>query len=196
VSASPADQVPAPRHGEYEAFFRQMFRPLVALGLSLGGFTLEEAEDAAEAALEEVLQRWPSLTNPQGFAYKAIASNLMKIRRKQASQHRAMKKARGDFQPEAHEDPGLAAVEFRQWAMSLISSLPPAQRDAAACCFIDGLTPAEAARLLGKTGPALRQALHAARKALQSQLDTPAGLSPKTGTSTVYAAVPDRKEVQ
>lgn len=196
MSASLAGQVPAPRHSEFEAFFRQMFRPLVALGLSLGGFTLEEAEDAAEAALEEVLRRWSDLTNPQGFAYKAAVSNLMKIRRKQASQNRALRKIHGDFQPEAHEDPGLAAVEFRQWAMSLISSLPRAQRDAAAFCFIDGLSPAEAAELLGKTGPALRQALHAAREALQSQLDTPAGFSPKTGASTVYVTVPDRKEVQ
>jgi RNA polymerase sigma factor (sigma-70 family) len=205
MSISPGGQVPAQRSkAEFEQLFRESFRPLVGMALSLHGITPEEAEDAAEAALEEVLRRWARLDNPRAYAYKATISNVLKIKRKQAGYGRALRcKARlGDFQPEAHEDPGLMEMEYRQWVMTILDSLPPAQREAVALCLVDELSPAEAGELLGKTGAALRQALHAGREALRRHIAGEAAAeaatvpAPKVGAGTIPAAMAGRKEVR
>jgi DNA-directed RNA polymerase specialized sigma24 family protein len=205
MSVDPAGQVPAQRSdGEFEQFFREMFRKLVMTALSLGGITFEEANDAAELALKEVWEKWQTLTSPHAWAYKATVSNVLKIKRKQANDTRVLLQQvhRGDFQPEAYEDPGLAELEYRQWVMSLLDSLPKAQREAVALCLIAGFSPAEAAELLGKTGAALRQALHVGREALIRHLvgepATEPTLEPgaQAGASTIPAPMARRKEVQ
>jgi DNA-directed RNA polymerase specialized sigma24 family protein len=166
-----------------------MFRKLVTTALSLGGITFEEANDAAETALKEVWEKWQKLDTPHAWAYKATVSNVLKIKRKQANNARALQRQvyRGDFQPEAFNDPGLTQLEYRQWVMSLLDSLPEAQRDAVALCLVDGFSPAEAAELLGKSGAALRQALHAGREALIRQLaaEPTTGAGPETDASTI-----------
>jgi DNA-directed RNA polymerase specialized sigma24 family protein len=84
--------------------------------------------------------------------------------------------------------------------MSLTRALPPAQQTAAACCLIDGFTPAEAAELLGATGPAMRQRLKDARESLRHlvEADAEAAAGPflRAGTSTIPAATAGRKEVR
>jgi DNA-directed RNA polymerase specialized sigma24 family protein len=139
MTVGPAGQVPAQlSNAEFEQLLREIFRPLVGMALSLYGITPEEAADAAEAALKEVLQRWATLDNPRAYAYRATRSNVLKIKRTQARHDRALlrKIRRGDFQPEAHADPGLMEVEYRQWVMSMLDSLPRAQREAVALCAI------------------------------------------------------------
>jgi RNA polymerase sigma-70 factor (ECF subfamily) len=201
MSIDPAGQVPAQRSdAEFEEFFREMFRKLAATAFSLGGITFEEANDAAEMALKEVWEKWQTLDTPHAWAYKAAVSNVLKIKRKQANDARALQHQvhRGDFQPEAYEDPGLAELEYRQWVMSLLDSLPKAQREAVALCLVDELSPAEAAQLLGKTGAALRQALHAGREALQRHLacEPTTELAPEADASTIPAPTAGRKEVR
>jgi RNA polymerase sigma factor (sigma-70 family) len=172
MSADPAGHGPAGESGaEFEQLFREMFRRLTAAALSLG-LTLEESKDAAETALAEVSQKWSTLDNPRAWAYRATVSAVLKIRRKEAADAAALvrKIRRGDYRPEDHQDPGLAAVEFRLWVGSLLDSLPAAQRDAVAVCFIDGFTSAEAAELLGTTATAIRARLHAARQNLKRYL--------------------------
>ena len=201
MSMNPAGQVPIQRSdGEFGEFFREMFRKLVKTALSLGGVTLEEAKDAAEMALKEVWEHWQKLTNPQAWAYRATVNNVLKIKRKQANDARVLQRKvhLGDLQPEAHEDSGLAELEYRQWVMSLLDSLPTAQREAIALCLVDGFSPAEAAELLGKTGTALRQALHAGREALIRHLASAPAIepAPEAGVSTISALVAGRKEVR
>ena len=201
MSVDPAGQVPGQRSdGEFEEFFREMFRKLVKTALSLGGITFEEASDAAEMALKEVWEHWQALTNPHAWAYKATVSNVLKIKRKQANDARVLQHQvhRGDFQPEAYEDLGLAEFEYRQWVMSLLDSLPKAQREAVALCLVDELSPAEAAEVLGKTGAALRQALHAGREALIRHLagEPTTEPAPEADASTIPAPMAGRKEVR
>jgi RNA polymerase sigma factor (sigma-70 family) len=201
MSVRPAGEQP-PVWGvnaEFERLFPEMFRRLTAAVVSLG-FTVEEGKDAAETALLEVAQKWPDLDNPQAWAYMAARNAALKIRRKQGADERALRKVRGGgYQPEAHQDPGLAAVEYREWVQSLLRSLPPAQQAAAACCLIDGFTPGEAAELLGTNAVAMRARLHDARKSLRRYLaeeaaaETPA--STRAGINTVPAATAGRREV-
>jgi RNA polymerase sigma-70 factor (ECF subfamily) len=206
MSVNPAGQLPVERgHGESEfevefaALFREKFRKLAGVALSLTGVTLQEAEDAAETALQQACERWPTLTNPGAWVYKATISNVMKIKRKQAREARAVRSAQpDDCQPAAREDPGLMEVEYRQWVMSVLDSLPPAQREAVALCLIDELSPAEAGELLGKSGAALRQALHAGREALKRHLagEPATEPTPTAGASTTPAPMAGRKEVR
>lgn len=199
MSVSPAGQMPvegdsAGFEAEFAQLFRETFRSLVRTALSLSGITPEEAEDAAETALREAYERWPTLTNPRAWVFKATISNVKKIKRQQTRQARAVRKVQPDYQAEAHEDPGLAQVEYRQWVMSILDSLPPAQRAAVALCLIDEFSPAEAGEILGKSGAALRQALHAGREVLKRQLaGEPA---PKAGASTTDAPAAGRKEAR
>jgi DNA-directed RNA polymerase specialized sigma24 family protein len=202
MTVGPAGQVPAQRsNAEFEQLFREIFRPLAGMALSLSGITPEEAEDAAEMALQEVLQRWAMLDNPRAYAYKATISNVLKIKRTQVRHAQAVRRKirRGDFQPEAHADPGLMEVEYRQWVMTLLDSLPHAQREAVALCLVDELSPAEAGELLGKTGAALRQALHAGREALRRRIADEAAAeatapATRAEASTIPAVTAGRKE--
>lgn len=201
MSTPPADQTPGPAgNPEFEELFRQLFRPLTMIGLA-AGLTAEEAKDAAETALLEVSQRWLTLTNPAAWAYRATLSAIKKTWRKQAAEERALeRKFSGSTPPEIYEDPELAAVDYRQWAMSLLRALPPAQRAAAAYCLIDGLTPAEAAELAGIPGATMRQRLRAAitslRQLLAEDAAEPGGLERCGGTSTIPAFKTGRRGVQ
>jgi len=191
MNVDPAALVPAQGgNREFEQLFRQEFRRLVAAMLSLPGISLEEAKDAAQAGLEDVLARWPALANPRAYAYKATISHLWKIKNGQRRQDQIRQRQieRGEVGPETCQDAGLAAVEFHQWVLSALDGLAPTQREAVALCLVDELQPAEAASLLGKSGPALRQALHAGRRALQRRLAAEAAAEAAAAGSTVGPA--------
>ncbi len=196
----PADQVPAQAgNPDFDRLFRETFRPLTAVGLA-AGLTLQDAEDAAEMALLEVSQRWPTLTTPRAWAYRATFSAIKKNWRKQSAEARALERKfpHGDYPPETYEDPGLAAVDYHDWVTTLLRALPPAQREAAACCLVDGLTPAEAARLLGIPGATMRQRLRAALQSLHLLVEADvkaAGSGRRAGTRTIPAVTAGRKEV-
>jgi DNA-directed RNA polymerase specialized sigma24 family protein len=207
VTASPEGDVPSPADSpEFEDLFRSEFPRLTAIALSTPGITFDEARDAAESALGEVARRWGELGNPQGYAYKATISHLMRIKNNRRRQDQIVRRhvITGAARPEALEDPAIAAVEFRDWVKSILGQLPPAQREAAACCLIDEMSPAEAGVLLGKTGAALRQALRAARLTLQHLLaEQDAGepvitstTSTSMSTRSVPAAAAGRREVR
>ena len=180
---------------QFEELFRGKFRKLVGTALSLPGINVPEAKDAAEAALQETYKKWPTLTNPGAWVYKATISNVMKIKRKQAREARAIRKAQpNDSLPEAHEDPGLMQAEYQRWVMTILDSLPPAQREAVALCLVDELSPAEAAELLGKSPAALRRGLCAGREALRQQLADVS--APEPGASTIPTPQGEGKEVR
>ena len=84
---------------------------------------------------------------------------------------------------------GLAQVKRWHGAEALVGD---------ALCLVDEFSPAEAAGLLGKSGAALRQALHAGREALIRHLaDGPTTEpTPEADPSTSSAPMAGRKEVR
>jgi DNA-directed RNA polymerase specialized sigma24 family protein len=138
---------------------------------------------------------------PRGLGIQGAVNAALKIRRKQAADARALGKVRDCvYYSESDQDRGLAAVEYREWVLSLLRRLPPAQQEAAAFCLVDGFTPAEAAELLGTTATAMRARLYAARESLRHYLteenaaETSAG--PEISASRIHAAPAGREEVR
>lgn len=152
----------------FEEFYRGAYRPLLRDVMCVGG-TPHEAEDAVSAAMAEVLQRWDTIENPRGYAYRVAISSMIKSRQRGLKRIRERLIQVGDIPPEHELDPCLTAWEEQEWVTTLLKSLPPAQREVLAY-MVDMLTRQEIAQLLGKTEAAVRQNLCAARKSLASYL--------------------------
>lgn len=170
---------PAPEAGQRRAavipagftdFFRAGYRKLMVTVMSVGA-TPEEADEAAAAAMEEVLLRWDQIDAPLAYGKRAALNSFLK--EKERGLHRVRQRlAQGcEARRDGVADAGLSVWEDEQWVMQILSSLPPAQRDVLAL-VVDGFTPAEIAVLLGKTAVTVRQNLCAARARLT--LDLPA----------------------
>jgi RNA polymerase sigma factor (sigma-70 family) len=152
----------------FEEFFRASYKPLVAAMIVAGG-DLDEAQDAVSSAMTETLQRWDSIENPRAYAYRAAVSSLIKQKKRGPVRLRERLIERGDVLSEQSTDPDLTVWEQADWVMTLLNSLPQAQREVFACT-VDMLSAREIAQLLGKTEAAVRQNLCAARRRLTSYL--------------------------
>lgn len=156
-------QQPAPPP-DFAAFFRAEYRTLMAVVMSVGA-TFGEADEAAEAAMEEVFRRWDQIDAPLAYGKKAALSNFYKEKERGLDRTRGRLKQGAEARRDGACDPGLNVWENRQWVLQILGSLPPAQREALAL-VVDGFTPTETAQMLGKTADAVRQNLHAARTRL------------------------------
>jgi RNA polymerase sigma factor (sigma-70 family) len=150
-----------PQVQTFEEFFRDAYRPLLRDVMFAGG-SRQEAEDALSAAMADVFRRWDDIDSPRAYARRAAIRYLVKEKQRGLPRTRTRLVERGEVTAEQHEDPGLSAWEEKEWAMQLLISLPPAQREVLAC-ILDEFTRQEIAQLLGKTEAAVRQNLHAAR---------------------------------
>jgi RNA polymerase sigma factor (sigma-70 family) len=165
---SPEAVQPAAPPAGFVAFFRAEHRKLMAVVMSVGA-TLEEAEEAAASAMEEVLRRWDQIGAPLAYAKQAALSSFYKEKERGLDRTRQRLKQGAEARRDGAGDAGLNVWEDRQWVMQILGSLPPAQREVLAL-VVDGFTPAEIARLLGKTPDAVRQNLCAARARLARAL--------------------------
>lgn len=162
---------PSPRTGQpaappagFVAFFRAEYRKLMATAMSVGA-TFEEADEAAAAAMEEVLRRWDQIDAPLAYGKRAVLSSFFKEKERGLDRIRQRLQQGCEARRDGAADAGLSVWEDGQWVMQILSSLPPAQREVLAL-VVDGFTPAEIAQLLGKTADAVRQNLCAARARL------------------------------
>jgi DNA-directed RNA polymerase specialized sigma24 family protein len=79
---TPADGPAATRGsggGTFEEFYRTYYRDLLKFAIYAGG-SLEEAEDAVSAAMEELLRRWADVRHPRAYARQAVVSHLVRER--------------------------------------------------------------------------------------------------------------------
>lgn len=151
----------------FEEFFRTKYRRLIGVALLVGA-SWEEAEDAVDQSMIEVLNRWPDLHKPLAWACKAVVSNFYKQRvRDEKRTEREIK----DFGPrrECEEDANLAELEQWQWVEQVLEELPPAQQEVMAC-VVAGLDTPEICQLLGKNPANVRKHLELARKRLKAYL--------------------------
>lgn len=162
------DALPEPR-ADFDSFFRESYTGLYAFACYLGA-SQQEAHDVLAAAMSDVFRCWADIDNPGAYARKAVISNFLKGRERERRRLQRVERhvGRDDARDDAAED-RLARWEGEEWVMQQIRTLPPRQREAMAL-IVDGLSPTEAAKLLGRTPEAVRQNLLAARRQLESTL--------------------------
>ena len=156
---------------EAEAFYRTEYRPLLAMAMFVGA-TMDEAEDAVESVMLEMLNRWGKISNPRAYARKAVVSNFIKQKTRPRRLIRRLvtfgEWANG-LDHDLRQEAQLTVWEDEQWVLQLLDSLPRRQREAMAL-IVDEFRPAEVAILLGKNPDAIRQSLKEARQKLRNAL--------------------------
>ncbi|WP_305786015.1 RNA polymerase sigma factor [Symbioplanes lichenis] len=155
---------------EFVAFFRVGYQPLLRTVMYFGA-SGDQAEDAAQAAMIEVGQRWSAIQHPQAYAQKAAISHLIRIKNKEAlDRERVQQACQGTDLSMGRLDPHLTLWEDSEWVKQLLDGLPPKQREVMSF-VIDGFQPAEIAILLGRSSDAVRQNLMEARLRLMKELE-------------------------
>lgn len=148
-------------------FYRGDYRLLITVAMAAGA-TLEEAYEAVDQTMEEVLLRWSHITYPRAYARQAVVSNFVKRRRR--DRERLLRTIKGGhLTQESVEDHELNVWEDDQWVAQLLQRLPPTQREVMRC-VLAGLDTGEIAELLGKTPHAIRKNLQLARERLRALL--------------------------
>ena len=161
---------PATAAAGYEAFYRDSFRDLVKTAMYAGA-TLEEGQDAAAKTLIEMLGRWDRCGPSLAYARKATLNNFIKAKTRGTGRVARRLIERGHVpHHEGADDRELTAWEDEQWVASVLSSLPPAQREVMEL-IAEGLDRDEIPEALGKTREAIRRNLCDARARLSRELN-------------------------
>jgi RNA polymerase sigma factor (sigma-70 family) len=168
--ASPVPEIWPPTAPDgYEEFYRDSFRDLVRTAMYYGAID-EEARDAACKALIEMLEHWDRCKGSLAYARKAAVHNFIKAKTRGTDRVARRLVERGHVPlHEGAEDGQLTAVEDKQWVASVLSSLPPAQREVMEL-LAEGLNTYEIAEILGKTQEAVRKNLSYACARLRREL--------------------------
>ncbi len=151
----------------FEDFFRREYAGLVR-ALFISTRNLPDAEEFAQEAMARAFERWDRICRtetPSAYVY-TIGMNL--LRRRLRLRARATKRARED---RAESDKPLdAAAALKRDVRDAVASLPRAQREALVLVVWYGLSPKQAAALLGISSVSVRGRLHRARSILRSTL--------------------------
>jgi len=188
-----------------EAIYVAEYLKLVKI-LVIMGATLEEAEDAAQRALEYILKRSRSAQEPIDDldAYICRAAIRFFIKERQRDRERLPREIKGGHLTlPAHLDDDLTAWEDRQWVEQVLKCLTPAQCDVIRL-VMDGASNQEIAESLGKNGATIRQHLHQARARLKVHPEiaprTPRELQPQSHppgeARSAATSAPRKEEVQ
>ena len=160
-ASPPATMAGPPPAEQIEDFFRRYWAGLVR-SLLREGADRWEAQDAVAEAIREALRRWSELTHPVAWVRTAARSHWLKQRRGAGHGDEVLVADVSELGP-GRADPELDAYELQEWFAGVLAQLPPARREALELS-VQGLTPAEIARLVGKTPEAVRTALKLGRK--------------------------------
>jgi RNA polymerase sigma factor (sigma-70 family) len=145
------------------------FRGLTSNAMLIGA-TLEEAQDAAQAALTDLLDRVMRGTvihHPYAYARTAMWRYFVSQRERDRKQIQNLIQ-RGYTSPEACNDPAMTTWEESEVLKSLLADLPPAQ--CAVMRFaLEGFSITEIALGLGKSSETVRKNLQLARAKLRER---------------------------
>jgi RNA polymerase sigma factor (sigma-70 family) len=134
------------------------------------GATLEEAKDAAQAALTDLLDRAMHGTvihRPYAYARTAMWRYFVSQRERDRKQIQNLIQ-RGHASPEAFNDLAMTALEEREALESLLAGLPPTQY-AVMLFALEGLKITDIAIELDKSPETIRKNLQLARTKLREQ---------------------------
>ena len=139
------------------------------------GATREEADDAVESVMIDMLARWGMTRDPLAYARARISHELIK-QRTRARRFVPFPDEDGEYlggrDRDRSQEEQLTVWADTQWVRGLLNSLPPRQQEVMAL-IVDEFKPAEIAVLLGRDPAAVRQNLMAARRRLKTALSGP-----------------------
>jgi RNA polymerase sigma-70 factor (ECF subfamily) len=151
---------------EFDDFFRREFPRVVAV-LSFSGASLEEAQDATQEAMVDLLHNWDRVHRPKAWVRTAALHRYVRSSRR--DRHLPGKVAAGGWGLHEVEDPADDKVVQAEWVVDLVRRLPTKQRQVLALLF-DGLTSHEIADVLGDSPQTTRKNLQLARDRLKKEL--------------------------
>lgn len=149
-----------------EEFFRANLHLALAMLLSANA-PYEVARDAVQSAGLGMLRQWDRIRSPRAYLFQAAKLNYLKHLRD--VRYIDYLDDIDQTLPQADAPATDTIWADRQWVLSLLDSLPPAQREVLALA-VDQFTPAEMALALGRSPTAVRQSLLAARRRLARRL--------------------------
>jgi RNA polymerase sigma factor (sigma-70 family) len=152
---------------EFEDFFKEEYPKLVKV-LRVRGATFEEAEEAAQAAME-YFHRKGRLVARIPAAYVLTAAFRFFVKERERERLTCELPARHPTSEGCHDD-GLITLEQTEEVERLLGGLTPAQRKVFKL-VMDGMTTREIAEQLGKTHPNIRQLLKQGRDRLKQSPD-------------------------
>ncbi len=153
----------------YDAFYRQEFASLMRNVILLGASS-EEAADAVQDVLTELLLRWRTVRHPKAWCRTAAMHRYL---RSDARHNDGVRKAQQDFQQRSAEDHHVLDSQYEEWdfVIDFVSRhLSGAQRLVMAW-HIDGYEPHAIARELNKDPQTVRSHLRHARNKLAAALE-------------------------
>ncbi|WP_275477356.1 RNA polymerase sigma factor [Streptomyces roseifaciens] len=150
----------------FAAFFTAEY-PRVVHSLMRAGATYEEAEDAAQDAMQELLRNWPGCKSPAGWvrkvAWHAYCKKAERNRRRLALESRSARLS-------GPASPDRAEPDEHEKVLEILRGLPPRQGQVLAL-HLDGYSAQETAELLSVKASTVRSNLRHAIATLRSLLD-------------------------
>ncbi|MEU6301689.1 RNA polymerase sigma factor [Streptomyces chartreusis] len=165
----PSNRLSTAEQQDYDDFFRAEFTPLTRHVLFLGA-SIEEAKDAAQSALLDLLQNWNSVRAPRAWCRTAAAHHYL---RSEVRGNRGLELSKQEFIARRGEDAHSLASPLEEWEFVIDfvqKHLTGAQRIIMAW-HLDGYEPQEIAQVLNKDKATVRSNLRHARIKLASALE-------------------------
>ncbi|MCW1100092.1 sigma-70 family RNA polymerase sigma factor [Streptomyces sp. RS2] len=164
----PVQSLTSEEQNRYDEFFRSEFTPLTRHVIFLGAAP-EEAKDAAQSALIDLLANWNRVQAPRPWCRKAAANHFL---RSDIKVNKSLRLARDDYSARRGMDPYSLSSPLEEWEFVLDfveNHLEGAQRQVMAW-HIDGFEPKAIAEQLKMNPATVRSNLRHARKRLASAL--------------------------
>jgi RNA polymerase sigma-70 factor (ECF subfamily) len=164
-----SESEPATRSDGFGDFYRSEYRPLVGLGFVLTG-DRAVAEDLAQEAFVAASREWHRIAEydkPGAWLRRVVVNKATSWRRRRAAELRAL--ARIGPSPAS---PGLLIAAENAALWSEVRSLPARQAQVIALIYLDDLTIADTADVLGCGVETVKTHLKRARSTLARRLGT------------------------
>jgi RNA polymerase sigma-70 factor (ECF subfamily) len=165
MTGPPLDQLSGAAAEDFEVFFRREHPRLLGVAVAMVG-DREAARDLTQEALLRAFHAWPKvrgLDSPGGWTRRVLVNLCVDTHRRKGSEQRALARS---VTPLVVEPSELPSPTF--WAA--VRDLPRLQRSAVALHYVDDLSIAEVAHVLGVSTGSVKTSLSRARAALAETL--------------------------
>lgn len=185
VPLRPGDEPgPVAASEEFVELYRAHYGRLVR-ALRYAGASAAESEDLAQEAFARTLDHWWRVrhgSNPAGYVYR-VGFRLARRRRREL--------LLGDATPDTTSPDVGGEATTRVGAQAALAEMPAARRSCAVLCLMVGLSPNEAAHVLGIAASTVRKQLERARVDLHAALDTDSAANGEDGADNRGEGLPD-----
>lgn len=152
------------RWTSFEEFYRGEYHKVVVLARVLTG-DASAAEDLAHDAFTAAVKEWDRLDNPPAWVRRVVTNKAGSHWRRRYAERRAITTLAAQI-PSAHEMPADTEAFWAQ-----VRSLPTRQAQAVTLFYLEDLTTAEIALVLGCAPATVRVHLTRGRRSLARQLE-------------------------